>query len=79
MLVPVSSAVVNAETAESRTLGTVISIASVVLDRGIRWELMGVVKFDKLEPGVACGTESDGSPSGSMSRSKIAELDEWLS
>jgi len=36
MLAPVSSAIVSADTAESKTLGTVISIASVVLDRGIR-------------------------------------------
>ena len=79
MLCPVSSAIVNADTAESKTLGTVISIASVVLDRGIRWELAAVVAFDRLEPDVACGTERDGSPSGSISRSKIAELDEWLS
>jgi hypothetical protein len=38
--------------------------------------LVGVV--DRLELGVACGTERDGSPSGSISRSKIAELDEWM-
>ncbi|KAG8763481.1 hypothetical protein FRC15_007987 [Serendipita sp. 397] len=36
MFAPASSTLVNAETAESSTLGTVSSSASVVLDRGIR-------------------------------------------
>lgn len=28
---------------------------------------------------VGCGAERDGRPSGSISRSNIAELEEWLS
>lgn len=84
---PVSSTALRAETAESSTLGTVSSSASVVLDRGIRCGLtlgVGLPVFVEdrrgLEAvGAACrGTESDGRPRGSISRSKIAELDECM-
>jgi hypothetical protein len=88
MLVPVSSAIVNAETAESSTLGTVISMASVVFERGMRWALAVEVLPTVVVPTRTCwllpgevpafcrGTPRDGRGMGSISRSKIAELEE---
>jgi hypothetical protein len=89
MLVPDSSALVRAFTAESRTLGTVSSSASVVLERGIRCWFAALIGLRLLVAdrdgyaGFDCtpvtGTPRDGWPTGSMSRSKIAELEECLS
>ncbi len=59
----------RAETAESRTEGTDVSIPSVAFTRGMRCGLVAWV-------GEGAARERVGT--GSMSRSKIAELDEWL-
>jgi len=54
------------DAAESRTEGTLCSSCSVPFDLGIRCGL------SEWEDG------GDGGPMGSMSRSKMADEDEWL-
>lgn len=59
----------SAVIAESSTEGTEVSIASVAFERGMRWGFAACV-------GEGAARERVGM--GSMSRSKIAELEEWL-
>lgn len=62
--------------AASSTDGTECSSCSVVLERGIRWGLGGWGGWRCPCP-CGCG-EGERGEMGSMSRSKMAELEEWL-
>lgn len=56
---------VRTTTAESRTEGTECSICSVIRPRGMRWGSVGVER------------DAQAGAMGSMSRSKMAEEEEW--